>query len=155
MKVAMRANSLVTAFLLLKSSCDFVSHGCICYYVAFDLLFCCHPVFVVLGYPKLPFGRPRGSILAPWGAILTPCCCSRGSWGRPKGHLGVHISIFANFFCRCWVPPGTRFLMVFVLWGCNLVTKLALRVRTLFFSASGMEITLEADARMCIKHSKY
>ena len=104
-KVAMRANSLVTAFLLLKSSCDFVSHGCICYYVAFDLLFCCHPVFVVLGYPKLPFGRPRGSILAPWGAILTPCCCSRGSRGRPKGHLGVHISIFVNFW-SIWGPCG-------------------------------------------------
>ena len=154
MKVAMRASSLVTACLLLKSSCDFVSHGCICYYVAFDLLFCCHPVFVVLGYPKLPFGRPRGSILAPWGAILTPCCCSRGSRGRPKGHLGVHITIFANFW-SIWGPVGTRFLMVFVLLACNLVTKLALRVRTLFFSASGVEITLEADARMCIKHSKY
>ena len=104
-KVAMRANSLVTAFLLLKSSCDFVSHGCICYYVAFDLLFCCHPVFVVLGYPKLPFGRPRGSILAPWGAILTPCCCSRGSRGRPKGHLGIHISIFVNSW-SIWGPCG-------------------------------------------------
>ena len=42
-KVAMRVNSLVTVFLLLKSSCNFVSHGCICYYVAFDLLI----VFVI------------------------------------------------------------------------------------------------------------